>query len=105
MPKFKAGQSGNPPGRPRGSQNKYSTIKQAFLEAFEEIGGTKTLTNWAKDNQKDFYSMIVKLLPKGIELGTKDDEPLAWRMTYFPPQPKTVKKWQAMVKELENGKV
>ena len=36
--RFRAGKSGNPNGRPVGSQNKFTTLKAAFIEAFEEIG-------------------------------------------------------------------
>ncbi|MFH1954871.1 MAG: DUF5681 domain-containing protein [Pseudomonadota bacterium] len=67
MAKFKSGESGNPKGRPRGSKNKFSTIRQSFLEAFEDAGGTKELTGWAKDNRKAFYTMIAKMLPKQDE--------------------------------------
>jgi len=67
MAKFKPGKRGNPKGRPRGSQNKFSTIKQAFLEAFEAAGGTTSLTEWGKVNRKEFYTMIAKMLPKEIE--------------------------------------
>ena len=103
MAKFKRGKSGNPAERPKGSLNKYSTIKLAFLEAFEEIGGTKTLTKWAETNKKDFYSMVARLLPKNIEVESNDQA--AVRMTFFPPQPKSVAEWQKMVKEMNDGKV
>lgn len=70
MPKFKKGQSGNPAGRPTGSRNKFTDIKSAFLEAFENVGGSESLTEWAKRNPKDFYVMIAKMLPKAIESKT-----------------------------------
>lgn len=54
------------PGRPKGSKNKFTTLKQSFLDAFVGIGGAGELQKWAKDNQKDFYNMVSKLLPKEI---------------------------------------
>ena len=56
-------------GRKKGSQNKFTTnLKDAFLEAFEGLGGAKGLLEWAKNkrNQPDFYKMITKMLPANV---------------------------------------
>jgi hypothetical protein len=62
------GNRGNPgPGRPKGSINKFTTLKQAFLDAFEHTGGTKGLIEWIEKhprNRADFYKMVTKLLPQ-----------------------------------------
>lgn len=47
MPKFKKGESGNPKGKPKGSQNKVTkTIKEAIEIALNETSGD--LTQWLK---------------------------------------------------------
>ena len=45
--RFVQGSSGHPNGRPVGSKNKFTTLKSAFIEAFEEIGGVDNLIEWA----------------------------------------------------------
>ena len=67
---FKDGISGNPSGRPKGAKNRYTEVKESFLKAFNKLGGTKGLIDWANENprnKKDFYAMVVSLLPKKPE--------------------------------------
>ena len=61
---LKAGQ-----GRKKGQKNKFTTLKQAFLDTFEGLGGAEELQRWAQGplNRKDFYNMVTKLLPKAVE--------------------------------------
>ena len=57
------------PGRPKGSKNKFTNLKAAFLEAFEELGGAEGLWEWAEKNQANkraFYQMITKMLPASL---------------------------------------
>ena len=59
------------PGRPKGSKNKFTDLKNAFLEAFEELNGTEGLVKWAKMNNRNraqFYQMITKMLPSNVSL-------------------------------------
>lgn len=68
MPVFRKGQSGNPNGRKRGSENKTTAaVKSAIESAFEGLGGAARLQAWAQSdpqNERIFYSQIlVKLLP------------------------------------------
>ena len=67
------GIQGAGPGRPKGSLNKFTTLKNAFLEAFERTGGTDTLTEWGKQpkNRRDFYRLLAKLLPKEVDANVK----------------------------------
>ena len=57
------------PGRPRGSKNKLTNIKDEFLFAYEVIGGLGGLTAWAKkeENRTEFYKMLTKLFPREIK--------------------------------------
>jgi len=57
------------PGRPRGSKNKLTNIKDEFLFAYEVIGGLGGLTAWAKkeENRTRFYEMLTKLFPREIK--------------------------------------
>ena len=65
--RFTEGSSGNPNGRPVGSKNKFTTLKNAFIETFEELGGVDNLVEWAKANQTEFYRMVARLMPREVE--------------------------------------
>jgi len=65
--RFVEGSSGNPNGRPVGSKNKFTTLKNAFIETFEELGGVDNLVEWAKANQTEFYRMVARLMPREIK--------------------------------------
>ena len=74
--KFLPGKSGNPGGRPEGSKNKFTNLKNVFLEAFEDVGGKDALVNWIKEskrNRRDFYQWITKMLPSSV-VGKQDDD-------------------------------
>lgn len=58
-------------GRNKGSKNKFTTLKQAFLDAFEKLGGYQGLYKWAEKNDRTkahFYQMIAKMLPSNIDI-------------------------------------
>lgn len=66
---FQKGQSGNPAGRKPGQVNKFTSLKNAFLEAFELIGGTAALAEWAKKSERNrgvFYGLTTKLFPQEV---------------------------------------
>jgi hypothetical protein len=57
------------PGRPKGTPNKFTTLKQAFLDAFNELGGADGLITWAQESKRNrevFYQMITKLFPQEV---------------------------------------
>jgi len=56
-------------GRIKGAKNKFTTLKDHFLYAFDKIGGEKELAKWAvqSKNRVAFYQMIAKMLPNKVE--------------------------------------
>jgi hypothetical protein len=70
-PAWKAGVSGNPEGRPKGSRNKFGEqFVTDFLESWEKHG-KKVLEKLAKKHPKAYATVAVAVLPKVIEF---DDE-------------------------------
>lgn len=54
-------------GRKKGTPNKATaSVKQALQIAFDGIGGVERLTEWAMNNQTEFYKLYSKLLPQEI---------------------------------------
>ena len=61
------------PGRPKGSTNRFTDLKQAYLSVFERIekaadknDGIKSFYKWVTKNDKNqgmFYQMLSKMLP------------------------------------------
>ena len=63
-------------GRKPGSKNKHTTaIREAFVAAFEELGGVEALVEWGRANQTDFYKLASKLIP--TEITGAGGDPLA----------------------------
>ena len=62
------GGTANPNGRPKGSKNKFTQLKDAFLEAFEEVGGKDFVVRSAKEDPKAFLTLMAKMLPRYSEL-------------------------------------
>lgn len=63
-------QPGNPDGRagrPKGCKNKFTTLKDSFLNVFQQMGGEEALLSWAQKNPGDFFGMIKTMLPKSVE--------------------------------------
>lgn len=51
-------------GRQPGSINKATaSIKGAFVEAFDKLGGADALAKWAVDQPTEFYKLASKLIP------------------------------------------
>ena len=61
------GSSGNPNGRPLGSKNKFTTLKNAFIETLDELCGVDNLVKWARANQAEFYRIVARLMPREVE--------------------------------------
>lgn len=72
------GASLNPKGRPKGTCNKFTSLKKAFLGAFDRLGGVDGLVLWAaynNANMRVFYQMTARMLPREISLGDLDIKP------------------------------
>jgi hypothetical protein len=63
---FKKGQSGNPGGRKPGRLNKFTTLKQSFLNVFERMGGDDSLLEFARTHKAVFYQMVTRLFPQEV---------------------------------------
>ena len=51
-------------GRSKGTPNKFTqTAREAFDIAFNGIGGSVGLTNWASKNKTEFYRIYSRLIP------------------------------------------
>lgn len=66
---------GNKHGKGRTGPNKLTlTAKQAFQEAFDELGGMGGLVTWAKsdpDNLQTFYTLYARLIPTDTNVNVK----------------------------------
>ncbi len=69
--KFKKGRK-KTGGRKKGSLNKFTTLKEAYLDAFnsEEIGGSKGIVEAFKPTaftKRDFFRLMAKMLPANVD--------------------------------------
>lgn len=97
MAKFlKKGMRLNPNGRPKGSKNKFTNLRDAFINAFKELGGERALLDWMDgenvliknkktgkiirvriaDRKKEFFKMVASMLPKDIQVSGPEGVPL-----------------------------
>ena len=70
--KFRPGE--RPVGRQKGTPNKATaSIKAAFVEAFDNLGGATALANWARENPTEFYRLASKLIPTEVNAKVEHD--------------------------------
>ena len=80
---FKPGEG----GRPKGAVNKFTSLKQSFLDAFEQTGGTEGLKKWIIENKRNramFYQMTTKLFPQEVSHSgeIKTNDPLVIKIVH-----------------------
>ncbi len=54
-------------GRPKGCKNRFTDLKEVFIEAFEDLGGVSGLVQWGRKNRGQFYQILSRLFPKEIK--------------------------------------
>lgn len=73
-------------GRARGSQNKVTrAAKEAFVIAFDKLGGVEALATWARKNPTEFFKLYSKLIPTEAHIGNPDGTPINFTL-YVPPK-------------------
>jgi hypothetical protein len=75
MAKFQPGRSGNPRGRPAGTQNKFSgELKEMILTALSNAGGVAYLTKQATESPGHLLTLVGKVLP--LQVTGENGKPL-----------------------------
>lgn len=66
-------------GRPKGALNKSTkAVKDALVQAFDELGGVDSLKLWASENKTAFYQLWGKMLP--LQVTGEDGGPIVTRV-------------------------
>lgn len=66
-------------GRPKGALNKSTkAVKDALVQAFDELGGVDALKLWASENKTAFYQLWGKMLP--LQVTGEDGGPIVTRV-------------------------
>lgn len=77
-------------GRPKGAKNKLTTtVREAILAAFDEVGGAEYLAKQAEENPIAFMGLLAKILPMQIDLKAKS-EPIKIIVERAEPKPVTI---------------
>ena len=67
-------------GRPKGVPNKvHASMKQAIAEAFEQLGGTNRMVQWAQEDPKhltEFYKLAARLIPVETQVTGQNGGPI-----------------------------
>ena len=69
------------PGRKRGVPNKVTAaIRQALVNAFEKLGGVRSLVAWGKANPNEFYKLWGRMAPTEVAVTDPDGTGLTIRV-------------------------
>ena len=67
-------------GRPKGVPNKvHASMKQAIADAFEQLGGTQRMVEWAMEDPKhltEFYKLAARLIPVETQVSGANGGPI-----------------------------
>jgi len=72
------GVSGNPRGRPKGSKNKFSKIREDWLKAYQKNGGVKLFSKLIKDDLPTFMKIGVQMFPKEMDVSLDGKVEVCW---------------------------
>ena len=75
-------------GRPKGSKDKFTNLKESFLKAYQHkdgFGGDEALIDYARENKESFLQMVKGMLPKNVEM--KSDNELVIVIKSAIPEP------------------
>jgi hypothetical protein len=68
-------------GRRKGCKNKFTRVaKDHFIEAFEDSGGVRALTEWGKLNRSEFYKLYGRLIPMEQSVAGPKGAPIPVKM-------------------------
>ena len=80
---WKAGQSGNPAGRPKGSRNKLGEQFLAqVLADFEQHGG-EVIERVRRENPETYLRVVASLLPRQTEAEIRGDQSITVKVLRF----------------------
>lgn len=66
-------------GKPIGTKTRITRVREAFLDAFEQMGGVEYLKQLAKNDPTNFAKLLVQLVPKSLSLvGDDESDPIRW---------------------------
>jgi hypothetical protein len=72
------GVSGNPRGRPKGSKNKFTQIREDWLKAYRKGGGVKYWRELAKVDLASYMKLGVSMLPKDFNMDVAGKIEVCW---------------------------
>ena len=68
-------------GRPKGVRNKLTaTVKEAIVEAFNQVGGVEYLVRIAFADPKTFCALVGKVIP--LQVTGEDGKPIEMKITW-----------------------
>ena len=77
-------------GRPKGCKNRFTSLKDSFLKAYEAkdgFGGDEALKKFAKANPHDFLNLINGVPPRNLDV--KNDSEMTFNIIPPIPEPQT----------------
>ena len=76
--RFVKGQSGNPRGRPKGSKNKFSKIREDWLAAYKSNGGQALFDKLIKEDLPTFMKLGFQMMPKDMNIDVDGRTEVCW---------------------------